>query len=506
MTCPICISNYNKTTCVEVKCACDYSACKTCVRTYLIETTKESHCMNCRVKWSTEVTKNGIGATFYNKKYREHKTKQLLDQVIARREEYLTEAIIFRDDRDDNSMIAQLTKEMHSTPKMFDHRTVLYNAIEDIKNRIQIRHRREPRFRCPLRDFLFRRDRPKQKPIKPKRIMPCQINDCNGMLDENYCCPLCFKTTCSECHEIKCVEHKCNPDSVASTKALIKESKPCPKCACRISKIDGCDQMWCVLCQTAFSWNTGEIEQGKIHNPHYYQFLREKGQPIRTNDVREQALMWMQRNLVEPETNVLRESTVEPNAFPEAPIGYDIPFEPENPPENPPEPDHVSELNYITEFIRYVNFISFIVINRLTTKIRDINQNKTDNIYLYMLGEMSKTALGTKLYLIQHTLEKHNAFLDVYNAIIVITDDICNDIVRGQVDAQRIYHLFQKYVAYFNIELLKLVKYYETKHYVDIFEFPNRFFQKQYHSQLSIDNDLQKYNEIYNSYKHFSKH
>lgn len=38
--------------------------------------------------------------------------------------------------------------------------------------------------------------------------------------------------------------------------------------------ISNCDQIWCVKCHTAFSWRTGKIETGTIHNPHFYEYQR----------------------------------------------------------------------------------------------------------------------------------------------------------------------------------------------------------------------------------------
>jgi hypothetical protein len=58
---------------------------------------------------------------------------------------------------------------------------------------------------------------------------------------------------------------------------LEKDSRPCPKCAALIFKIDGCDLMWCTQCHTAFSWRRGTIETRHIHNPHYYDYMRARG-------------------------------------------------------------------------------------------------------------------------------------------------------------------------------------------------------------------------------------
>ena len=35
--------------------------------------------------------------------------------------------------------------------------------------------------------------------------------------------------------------------------------------------------MWCTQCHTAFSWNTGRVETHRVHNPHYYEWMRQNG-------------------------------------------------------------------------------------------------------------------------------------------------------------------------------------------------------------------------------------
>ncbi len=41
--------------------------------------------------------------------------------------------------------------------------------------------------------------------------------------------------------------------------------------------MSNCDQMYCVSCHTAFSWKTLKIDNGRIHNPHHFEYLRRNG-------------------------------------------------------------------------------------------------------------------------------------------------------------------------------------------------------------------------------------
>lgn len=114
-----------------------------------------------------------------------------------------------------------------------------------------------------------------------KFIMPCPKSDCRGYLSTHYKCEMCEFHTCAKCFELigesKSDPHECKQENIDSAEYIRKQSKPCPCCGTRISKIDGCDQMWCTQCHKAFSWNTGKLVTGVIHNPHFYQFLRENG-------------------------------------------------------------------------------------------------------------------------------------------------------------------------------------------------------------------------------------
>jgi hypothetical protein len=114
---------------------------------------------------------------------------------------------------------------------------------------------------------------------RQKFVKKCPLDNCRGYLSSQWKCGSCEIWCCPDCHEIKGlardVPHTCNPDTVATIARLATETKNCPNTACGVPiyKIDGCDQMWCTTCHTAFSWRTGRIETN-IHNPHYYEYMR----------------------------------------------------------------------------------------------------------------------------------------------------------------------------------------------------------------------------------------
>ncbi len=471
MSCPICISNYNKSTCAQITCMCDYSACKTCIRTYLLTTTLEPHCMNCRNKWSLEFTKGALGASFVNGDLKEHQRKVMLDSVIAKREERMQGAVNYRDDRNDRETIRELRKRADEIKKELN---VVLDQIEDYENAINVRNGRGRHYRTHAR-YMAARDAANAEAnaeanveanaVEPgataagatttarrQFVMPCQVENCNGMLNQQYMCALCNTKTCSKCFEPEQEDHECNPDTVATAKMLRKESKPCPKCGIRISKIDGCDQMWCVECKTAFSWATGEIETRHIHNPHYFQFLREQGGevPRNPNDIVQRGCRY--RNDRDDAFRILnqkRQGVRQPG-----------------PALNNEQKQLLKE---IMDYIEYANHITFSVVRQHEDRIRTKTNNQ-ENEYLYILGDIDRETLGNRVMLGHRAVVKDQAFLDIYSAIGLMTDQICDDIIRNRnFDINEKHRTVRKWSAYFNMELVKALMLHDSKREIEVF-------------------------------------
>jgi hypothetical protein len=114
-------------------------------------------------------------------------------------------------------------------------------------------------------------------------IMKCTKEGCNSLISNKYKCPMCSSYTCKECHvniathdDLKV--HECDQNTVETIKLIKKETKQCPKCNINITKIIGCNHMFCTNCNTKFEWNSLRIiTRGSFHNPHYSEYKAKGG-------------------------------------------------------------------------------------------------------------------------------------------------------------------------------------------------------------------------------------
>ena len=257
-SCFTCCENYNNSTKNKITCYfddCNYSSCKTCVRTYLLNSTNEPHCMNCKKQWNDNFTLKSLNRSFIDNDYKKHRKELLLEREISKLPETMNDAEKYKKMEFEKIQIKGINDQIALIKK--ELRKLQFKRSEHFVNLVKIKNNQTE---------------------KKKFIMACPGTNCRGYLSTQYKCDLCECYTCPHCHEIigytKNEEHICNPDSIESAKLIKKETKPCPSCAVRIYKISGCDQIWCVECKIAFSWNTGVIDNGVIHNPHFYEHMR----------------------------------------------------------------------------------------------------------------------------------------------------------------------------------------------------------------------------------------
>lgn len=126
-----------------------------------------------------------------------------------------------------------------------------------------------------------------KKKVKKRFICLCPVNGCVGIVYKESC-NACGEKVCEKCHELKGTNHVCDPVILQNIKAITSsDTKPCPKCFVPVFKISGCNQMFCSMCKTAFSWTTLKIEKpdAPIHNPHYFEWRRMQQQAGENNDL-----------------------------------------------------------------------------------------------------------------------------------------------------------------------------------------------------------------------------
>jgi cellulose biosynthesis protein BcsQ len=241
MECIICVEkkkdffNCKNDDCEMKKC------CIECMKKYLLLSSKEPHCMSCHL----EIPMSDF-ITLFSKHWRLGVYKEHNKNILwAKEQSRINEALDILDRKIKVKELKEQQQELiYEINKI--HRQII--LIENNKTKIE----NEYKYKCP-------------------------IEDCNGSLNDDTICIVCEKNFCKDCFiELKkdTKKHICNEDLKATISQIKREAKPCPNCGEMISKQSGCNQMFCVKenCGTAFDWNTGKIEKGRVHNPHAFAY------------------------------------------------------------------------------------------------------------------------------------------------------------------------------------------------------------------------------------------
>lgn len=224
--------------------------------------------MRCKIPWDLEVILSGFTKSFFQTEWRKHREK-----VLFEREKALLPA------SQQEVRNEQLMQEM----QMLQSLATLYK--KSTKGEKYLAEAREIAQELGVvLDGNNTSATTAPQISKPRPVIPCIQDNCNGfVMSNNWCCGMCNTKVCKDClKETGGNEHKCKDEDKETRKLLLNNTKPCPKCGVMISKVDGCNQMWCVMCHTTFSWNSGEIGgvRDHVHNPHYYEWLRRSGREV----------------------------------------------------------------------------------------------------------------------------------------------------------------------------------------------------------------------------------
>lgn len=323
-SCIICCNTIKRKTSLTKCPYCDFQSCKDCVCQYILsQSGKNAKCMSCNKEFTRNDLLNITNRTFVDKDYKVHRQKIFYEReksLLPDTQPLIQVELAIRKLRIDNSSLWNefklIRKNLNNVTNEYyniyykqqslirinileptdENKQNIENVKEELNNiKEQIKQLREIHKNINTTHNLNKRqlarmvlslsrgeippDIINDEVKKQKRVFikPCPVADCRGFLNSSYKCGTCETNVCPKCHEILNEDHTCKDSDIESAKIIMKETKPCPKCAVPIFKIDGCDQMWCSICKTAFSWKTGELVTGRIHNPHYYDYMRNNG-------------------------------------------------------------------------------------------------------------------------------------------------------------------------------------------------------------------------------------
>lgn len=452
MSCDVCCANYNKSLHSEIKCYfpnCGYSACKECVRTYLTGITLEPHCMKCRNRWSLEFTKTSLNASFMDTDYKSHRRTILADRVIAQIPEFYERALRYGKLTDGDIKLKEIMQQIT------DHRTIIGELYIEYD-----RVRREMDNKAPSESKKF--------------VMQCQNSGCRGMLSTQYKCGICTKHTCPKCYLLIEDDHVCKQEDMDTVEELRKNTRPCPNCGLRISKIDGCDQMWCVECKTAFSWSKGTVEKGVVHNPHYYQWMRQNGAVPRNPNEHNEGCGNIFVN-GSRKMNTIVSDCLDSKKYYFKYCDYVLEKSNKLYTDSKAMIENTAKIHeeirvfgkYFSGFHRYITHMEYTELRPLHNNIRHREENR-EPVYRYILNMINKDELSDELIKADNLNMKERAHCDILEALVIVGKQLFIDCLKELEDVVKEFQ-FSSYInlkmdADNNVSTKYFVKTFETHH------------------------------------------
>lgn len=339
--CPICVKEFNVRKNKRVVCwKCDVGVCAQCIETYIINSKREPMCMECKSPWGYKFLMETMSKGFMIK-LRTRDTRLLIERekgLLIETHKYI----------EYNQYIIGIEKKMKNiqTRLLFIQNSMLYinnklslnrcpncmkeelyyvskycykcftrlclfcrkmidndkSHVCDQRNKVlleeykrymaerhDLSHEVTAMEKCVKRwrkDFNIDEEAVLKKFADIVIICMCPTGGgCKGFVI-NYVCNMCNANICKECYCVEEDNHMCDKSNVESVKTLQKVTKPCPRCAVLIEKIDGCNQMWCTYCHSGFDWLSGKMNNSGVvvDNPHYYEWRRHMGSNDTTID------------------------------------------------------------------------------------------------------------------------------------------------------------------------------------------------------------------------------
>ena len=423
--CSICTEKYTDKKRASITCPhCNTPSCLECYQTFTLNNPDEPKCPQCNKPIDEAHLRKHIPISFWNGPFKKSRLPLLLDREVSMISASMAQVEVVKNKEKAKVLIKNVDMQILELTKQ----------LRDLKNQKSILARQQ---RLGEEADLSQL----AETSKKKASLKCAINGCKGFCEKGQCI-VCSAHTCVRCHIfIESVDdHECTQDDLDTVKLLSTNTKRCPNCDEGIFKAEGCDQMFCTGCNTGFSWKTGAIVTGRLHNPHYFQMLQQGNNPRReVNDIQCGGLP----RIIDVRTS-LSEQKDGLQYYERVMIGG----------QSYPREDFFTEMYRLTQHMRDVTFPRFLNLEY------GIGTNMKERVQ-YILGSISKKQFS-QIIMTKENIRKRNIELrDLCQTYV----DVVEDLFRRSVDSNDFDSRIEKRQS-FRQEFNQINNYFEKTFYI----------------------------------------